>query len=345
MQLRDFDFNLPEEAIAKFPVSPRDSSRLLYVSDKSISHQHFIDLPSLLDSGDLIIMNDTKVIPARLFGLRGDVKIEVMIIKLLQDGLVQVLARPAKRCKIGDTITFAIGFEAKVTHKDDDGTLFLDFAVSHGTSLLDELYRYGSLPLPPYLNREAIDEDQEYYQTTYAREPGSVAAPTAGLHFTDRVFSLLKDRGVNLGTLTLHVGAGTFLPVKTESIQDHRMHAEWFTLPSETVDLIHSTKQAGRKVIAVGTTTLRCLESVAKKYGQIQPCAEETDIFITPGFPFKVVDRLLTNFHLPKSTLFMLVCAFAGFDEMHRAYNIAINEAYRFFSYGDACLLDRREYA
>lgn len=353
MKLSDFDFHLPEDLIALRPARPRDSARLLHVKDGALEDLGVLDLPGLLQPGDLLVFNDTRVIPAALTGVRparaqgggGDVEVEINLHKRDGEADWRAFARPAKRLKQGDAITFKGALTATVTEKGEGGEIALTFDRS-GPELDKAIVAAGAPPLPPYIasKRAADAADLEDYQTVYADpdKAGSVAAPTAGLHFTDRLFEQLDARGVERAWVTLHVGAGTFLPVKTENVADHQMHAEWYQVSKETAAAINATREAGGRIIAVGTTSLRTLESAADPDGAIRSEARETDIFITPGYRFRAVDALMTNFHLPKSTLFMLVSALAGFEEMHAAYAHAIRERYRFFSYGDSSLLWRK---
>lgn len=344
MKVDLFDFELPPCFIADRPVSPRDSARLLDLTGAGFADRIVRDLPEMLQPGDLLIGNNTKVIPARLDGLRGEVKIEVTLHMRAGDSAWFAFARPGKRLKEGSRIDFADDFFAEVTEKRDGGEILLRFNCG-GEELFQSLEKYGRMPLPPYIPRgedEAQNaSDRSDYQTIFAKHEGAVAAPTAGLHFTPELFSALEARGVGFETVTLHVGAGTFLPVKVDDTEDHKMHAEWGTVSQKVVDRINATGIAGGRIVAVGTTSLRLLESASIAPGVIHPFAGETDIFITPGYQFKIVDLLLTNFHLPRSTLFMLVSAFAGLDRMHAAYEHAKKQNYRFYSYGDACLLKR----
>jgi S-adenosylmethionine:tRNA ribosyltransferase-isomerase len=344
MKVDLFDFELPPRFIADRPASPRDSARLLDLTSDAFADRIVRDLPELLLPGDLLIGNNTKVIPARLDGLRGEVKIEVTLHMRAGDNAWFAFAKPGKRLKEGSRIDFAGDFSAEVIEKRDGGEILLHFNCG-GEQLFQALEKYGRMPLPPYIPRKCDDEltasDHENYQTVFAKEEGAVAAPTAGLHFTPELFSALEKRGVGFETVTLHVGAGTFLPVKVDNTEDHKMHAEWGTVSQAIVDKINATRLAGGRIVAIGTTSLRLLESASTAPGMIHPFAGETDIFITPGYQFKMVDLLLTNFHLPRSTLFMLVSAFAGLDRMHAAYEHAKKQNYRFYSYGDACLLKR----
>ncbi|MCU0858261.1 MAG: tRNA preQ1(34) S-adenosylmethionine ribosyltransferase-isomerase QueA [Pontiellaceae bacterium] len=346
MKVDLFDFDLPRGFIADCPASPRDSARLLDLTGTGFSDRIVRDLPGLLRPGDLLIGNNTKVIPARLDGLRGAVKIEATLHMRTADNEWFAFVKPGKRLKAGSRIDFAPGFFAEVTEKRDGGDIRLRFNCG-GESLFQWLETCGRMPLPPYISRrndaEENASDRRNYQTIFAQHEGAVAAPTAGLHFTTELFQALEKRGIAFETVTLHVGAGTFLPVKADDTEDHIMHAEWGTVSQKTVDRINATRIAGGRIVAIGTTSLRLLESAATAPGVIHPFTGETDIFITPGYPFKMVDLLMTNFHLPRSTLFMLVSAFAGLDRMHAAYDHAKKENYRFYSYGDACLLKKRD--
>lgn len=347
----DFDFLLPPASIAAHPARPRDSARLLVVGPDGRADHSVRDLPALLRPGDLMVCNDTKVIPARLIGQRGAVRIEATLHKPLAgpDPVAGAdtwlaFARPGKRLRLGDRIAFARDFEAEVLEKRAGGEVALRFDRT-GADLLAALHRYGAMPLPPYIPRPEGAEagDAEDYQTLFARQEGAVAAPTAGLHFTPELMAALAARGVETATVTLHVGAGTFLPVKTEDPRAHVMHTEYGEIPAATARRVAAAQRDGRRILAVGTTALRLLEGVAKLKGRVEPFAGEIDLFILPGFAFSVVDLLMTNFHLPRSTLFMLVCAFAGTNRMRDAYAHAVAAGYRFYSYGDACLLQRAE--
>lgn len=341
-----FDYELPPSRIASHPVTPRDSARMLDLTGSGQVDRLVRDLPEVLRPGDLLVGNNTKVIPARLDGLRDEVRIEVTLHRQISDSEWLGFARPGKRLKVGHRIDFAPGFLADVTEKRDGGEVGLRFNCG-GVELIQALERHGRMPLPPYIRRERAAEgdhqaDRHDYQTIYARHEGAVAAPTAGLHFTPRLLERLEEKGVGFSTVTLHVGAGTFLPVKVEDTDDHVMHTEWGTIDDQTAAHIMATRRAGGRIIAIGTTSLRVLESAARAPGTITGWTGETDLFITPGYRFKIIDLLLTNFHLPRSTLFMLVCAVAGIDRMKAAYAHAIEQGYRFYSYGDACLLDAR---
>lgn len=348
MRVDLFDFELPDELIAQRPVSPRDTARLLDVAPGGLQDYSVRDLPTLLRRGDLLVFNDTKVIPARLKGVRPggsgrqDVAIEALLIRDLGNGHWLCFGRPIKRLKRGDIIAFAGGLGARVDILNADGSVVLAFDRS-GPEFLAAIETSGAVPLPPYIRDGIADaRDRTDYQTLFARIDGSVAAPTAGLHFTPALMSALADAGVDTASVTLHVGAGTFQPVRVEDTDQHRMHAEWGEVPEVTAQAIERTRQAGGRVVSIGTTALRLLESVARGHdGAMRAWSGETDIFITPGFRFRAVDLLLTNFHLPRSTLFMLVAAFAGLERMKAAYAHAVAHRYRFYSYGDCCLLHR----
>ncbi len=340
MKTADFDFDLPQDRIAQHPVSPRDAAKLLVVG-RELQDRHVRDLPQFLRSGDLVVVNDTKVLPARLLGRRGEAKIDVTLIKRLSDLDWRAFAKPAKKLKPEDTVDFGPDLRAVVTDKGEGGEVGLRF---HGpaSSFAARLHRIGRMPLPPYIKRLDSDpgfEDQTSYQTLFASKEGAVAAPTAGLHFTPDLRTALQGNGINFSMVTLHVGAGTFLPVKADDPKDHKMHSEWGEVSEATAQAIETTRQKGGRVVAIGTTALRILESAVDPEGRVLPFQGETDIFILPGYRFKAVDVLMTNFHLPRSTLFMLVSAFAGLERMQAAYAHAIASDYRFFSYGDACLL------
>lgn len=340
MRTTDFDFYLPDELIAQFPATERTASKLLKLDGKTgqLSDEKFIDLPQFIAPGDLLVFNNTKVIKARLAGAKATGgQIEALIERVIDTHHALAHIKSSRSPKPGSKLLFANAFEAEVIERQDD--LFL-LKIHSETDLLDLLDQYGSLPLPPYITHTADSHDDERYQTVFAKQPGAVAAPTAGLHFDDAILERLKLHGVNFAYVTLHVGAGTFQPVRVDDIREHKMHTELYSVPSETVALIQATKAQGKKVTAIGTTALRALESAARS-GELMAGAGETDIFITPGYQFKVVERLLTNFHLPKSTLLMLVSAFAGLTHIQQAYQHAIAQKYRFFSYGDAMLIER----
>jgi S-adenosylmethionine:tRNA ribosyltransferase-isomerase len=339
-RLDSYDFPLPRELVAAHPVEPRDAARLLHVGE-TLTDRAMLDLPALLEPGDLLVFNDTKVIPARLAGRRGAASVEVTLHRRLDDANWRAFAKGAKRLRAGDRLEFAPEFSAEVAAKHESGDVTLRFDRA-GAALREALDRYGIMPLPPYIRRDRTGDarDRADYQTIFAAREGAVAAPTAGLHFTERLLAALAARGIDWGTVTLHVGAGTFLPVKVDDMRLHRMHAEWGEIDAPTAAKIAAARARGGRLVAVGTTSLRLVESAATPDGTVPPFAGETDLFITPGYRFKSVDRLLTNFHLPRSTLFMLVAAFAGLDRMKAAYAHAVAQRYRFFSYGDACLLD-----
>jgi S-adenosylmethionine:tRNA ribosyltransferase-isomerase len=343
MRLDDFDFPLPRELIAGHPCEPREAARLLRIPARGgIADRHIFDLPDLLRPGDLLVCNDTKVIPARLVGKRGAATVEVTLHRDEGGGLWRAFAKGARRLRPGDRLNFAEDFAATVAEKHPEGDVTLRFDVE-GTVFHNALARHGAMPLPPYIKRTSGGDprDRADYQTMFARAEGAVAAPTAGLHFTPALIEGLSRRGIGLASLTLHVGPGTFLPVKAGDPRDHHMHAEWGVLSAAAADRIRAVRHAGGRIVAVGTTSLRLLETAAAETGEIRPFAGETRLFILPGYKFRLIDLLLTNFHLPRSTLFMLVAALAGLDRIKSAYAHAIAERYRFFSYGDACLIER----
>jgi S-adenosylmethionine:tRNA ribosyltransferase-isomerase len=343
MSIDDFDFELPRERIASHPCEPRDAARLLFIpAAGSFQDKHIADLPELLRPGDLLVFNDTKVIPARLVGRRGQAAVEVTLYRDLGGGLWRAFAKGARRLRAGDAIAFGEGFTAVVAEKHPEGDLSLRFDLPT-EAFREMLSRHGTMPLPPYIRRPRGGDprDRLDYQTIFARNEGAVAAPTAGLHFTSALLHALARRGIGWTTLTLHVGPGTFLPVKVANPRDHPMHAEWGVLSPEAADRIATVKREGGRVIAVGTTSLRLLESAAAETGEVRPFAGETRLFIMPGYRLRAIDMLLTNFHLPRSTLLMLVAALAGLDRIKTAYAHAIECGYRFFSYGDACLIER----
>lgn len=344
-----FDFELPPELIAQRPCEPRDAARLLQIGE-DLFDRHVRDLPDLLRPDDLLVVNDTRVLPARLRGRRGDVPIELTLAELdetdASGATWRAFARPARRCRPGDVVVFAsdlaaTDFGAEIVARGEGGLVTLRFDRG-GSALMAELERHGRMPLPPYIRRPAPDPaDHERCQTRFARHPGAVAAPTAGLHFTEALLARLAARGIACAALTLHVGAGTFLPVRTADARDHVMHAERYDLPEATATAVNRTRAAGGRIVAVGTTALRTLETVADRSGRLMAASGATRLFVTPGYRFKLVDLLLTNFHLPRSTLFMLVSAFAGLGRMQAAYAHARARGYRFYSYGDACLIER----
>lgn len=356
MLVSDFDFHLPEDRIALRPASPRESAKLLVVRPPEGLEDHTVgDLPSLLQPGDALVFNDTRVIPARLFGVRRrdetEVRVEAILHRRVEPNRWTAFARPGKRLKVGDRILFGqredractqATLAADVVEKGEGGELTLAFELS-GVELDLAVAAVGEMPLPPYIAAKRAEDEQDRtdYQTVYAREDGSVAAPTAGLHFTPDLLKAIAERGVSSHFVTLHVGAGTFLPVKTDVVAEHRMHAEFGVVSSETAAALNAVRAAGGRIVCVGTTSLRLLESAASEDGIIHPFADDTAIFITPGYRFRAADVLMTNFHLPRSTLFMLVSAFAGFETMKAAYAHAIETGYRFYSYGDSSLLMR----
>ncbi len=341
--LSDFDFELPPELIASRPTRERSASRLLHVAAAGRDDLAFTMLPGLLDAGDLLVFNDTRVINSRLYGNKPTGgRVELMLERIVAPDEAWMQLRASHLPRKGGRVDLPGGATATVIERD---TRFFRLRFDASMPLEDYLERHGEVPLPPYIARRPDAEDRARYQTVYARDPGAVAAPTAGLHFDQALLAHLQAHGVALAYLTLHVGAGTFQPVATEDLAQHRMHRERFSIPLATATAIARTRAAGRAVVAVGTTSLRALESVAAPDGSVEACNAETALFITPGYRFRVVDRLLTNFHLPRSTLLMLVSAFAGYDRIRAAYAHAIRERYRFFSYGDAMLLEREQAA
>ena len=343
MKTHSFHYDLPEHLIAQHPSDRRDESRLMLLDGDTgeTGHRRFSDLPGLLSPGDCLVLNNTRVIPARLIGVREDsgTAVEVLLLRRIDGDVWDTIVRPGRRIRTGHRLQFIPGrLDAEVIAVKEDGNRLIRFKYA-GTfeTILSEA---GTLPLPPYIHEQLADPER--YQTVYAKLDGSAAAPTAGLHFTPELLAELKAGGIRIAELTLHVGLGTFRPVKAERIDDHQMHAESFILPEAAVDLIEQTRAEGGRIVCVGTTTIRVLESVAAKHGRLVPMSGSTDIFIYPGFPFRIVDRLVTNFHLPESTLIMLVSAFAGHDAVMSAYREAVAEAYRFFSFGDAMLVSRR---
>ena len=343
MRMEDFEYELRRDRIASHPCEPRDAARLLFIpASGSFQDRQITDLPALLRAGDLLVFNDTKVIPARLVGRSGEASVELTLYRDLGGGLWRAFAKGARRLRAGDTIAFGDGFSAGVAEKHPEGDLSLRFDLPI-EALREALARHGSMPLPPYIKRPRGGEarDRHDYQTIFARAEGAVAAPTAGLHFTQGLLDALARRGVRWTTVTLHVGPGTFLPVKAADPRDHRMHAEWGILSAEAAEQIAATRRGGGRIVAVGTTSLRLLESAASEEGEVRPFAGETRLFILPGYRFRAIDMLLTNFHLPRSTLLMLVAALAGLDRIKSAYTHAIAAGYRFYSYGDACLIER----
>jgi S-adenosylmethionine:tRNA ribosyltransferase-isomerase len=342
MRLADFDFDLPRELIADRPAEPREAARLLQVqATGEFRDRHIADLPELLRPGDLLVFNNTKVISARLVGRRGQATVEVTLVRDLGNGNWRAFAKGARRLHPGDRIDFAADFAAEVVAKEPGGEIVLRFDMAPD-AFREALVRHGQMPLPPYIKRSAGGDprDRHDYQTIFACAEGAVAAPTAGLHFTQPLLAALAARGVDWLTVTLHVGPGTFLPVKVDDPRDHAMHSEWGEVTDGAAHRIAEARRRGGRIVACGTTSLRLLESAAAETGTVAPFAGETRLFILPGYRFRAIDLLLTNFHLPRSTLFMLVAALAGLDRIKAAYAHAVAERYRFFSYGDACLIE-----
>lgn len=343
MLLSEFDYNLPEELIAQLPADKRENSKMLVLNrhNKTIEHKHFYDIVDIIDANSLLVLNNTKVLPARLYGTKEETgaKIEIFLLKQLEGKNWETLIKPSKRVKEGTIIKVSDELSVKAINKTEEDGGWIVELIYEG-NVLDVLHRNGNIPLPPYIERKMQSEeikklDFERYQTVYAKDEGSVAAPTAGLHFIEEILEKLKNKGVEIAYVTLNVGLGTFRPVKCENILDHKMHSETFEISQETADIINRAKKSGKKIIAVGTTTVRTLETAYQKFGQIKACHEESRLFIYPPYEFKVIDNLITNFHLPKSTLLMLVSALAGKDLIFKAYEEAIKNKYRFFSYGD----------
>ena len=342
MKTSDFYYDLPKELIAQTPVEPRDSSRLLIMNRATgeLEHKHFYDIIDSLNEGDCLIANDSRVLPARIYGIKQPTgaRVEFLLLKQVENNHWETLCKPGRKATVGTEFVFGDGIlKAKVVNVKDDGNRVVEFEYSEDENIYSALDKVGKMPLPPYITEEL--QDQERYQTVYSNEIGSAAAPTAGLHFTKELMEKIKEKGVKIGYVTLHVGLGTFRPVKVDDVKNHKMHSEHYEVPQETADLINETKKNGGRVIAVGTTSCRTLESVAKEYGEVKACDGFTEIFIYPGFEFKVLDGLITNFHLPESTLIMLVSAFAGYDNTLNAYKTAVDEKYRFFSFGDAMFI------
>ena len=340
MNLLDFDYDLDETLIAQTPIEKRDTSRLMVLDKKTgeVEHKHFYDIIDYLEKGDTLVLNDTKVLPARLIGTKEETNavIEVLLLKNIEEDKWECLVKPARRIKVGTIVTFGNGLlKAECIAEKDQGIRHFNF-IYQGI-FLELLEQLGTMPLPPYIHEKL--EDQTRYQTVYAKEIGSAAAPTAGLHFTKELLEKIKEKGVNIAYITLHVGLGTFRPVSVEKIEDHTMHSEFYSMTKEVADLLTETKKNNKKIIAVGTTSVRTLETIMQKYNEFKECSGFTDIFIYPGYEFKAIDRLITNFHLPKSTLVMLVSALAGREHILNAYKIAVENRYRFFSFGDAMLI------
>ncbi|KYH36030.1 S-adenosylmethionine:tRNA ribosyltransferase-isomerase [Clostridium tepidiprofundi DSM 19306] len=340
MKVKDFDFDLPQEYIAQHPIEKRDESRLLVLDKKTgnIEHRKFKNIIEYLRDGDCLILNNTKVLPARLFGIKENTggKMEFLLLKRVSEDTWETLVKPGKRAKIGSRFVFGDGeLKAEIMGMGEDGSRIVKFEYEGiFEQVLDQL---GQMPLPPYITEQLEDKDR--YQTVYSKELGSAAAPTAGLHFTQELLKKIEEKGVKIGYVTLHVGLGTFRPVKSDTIEEHHMHSEYYEMSKETAELINRTKENGGRVIAVGTTSCRTLESIADESGNVEAKSGWTDIFIYPGYKFKVLDALITNFHLPQSTLIMLVSALAGKEKVMNAYKIAVEEKYRFFSFGDAMFI------
>ncbi len=340
MQLEDFDYDLPQELIAQVPLEKRDTSRLM-VLDKNtgeVEHKHFTDILDYMEEGDTLVLNDTKVLPARLIGVKEDTGavIEVLLLKDIEGATWECLTKPAKRVHVGTVISFGNGkLKAKCVFEGEDGIRKYDLI--YDGILLEILDELGTMPLPPYIHEKL--EDQTRYNTVYAKNIGSSAAPTAGLHFTKELLEKVKMKKVNIAYVTLHVGLGTFRPVMEDNILEHKMHTEYYEMSKETADILTKTKENHKKIIAVGTTSVRTLETIMTKYGEFKECCGNTDIFIYPGYQFKAINYLITNFHLPKSTLIMLISALAGREKVLNAYKIAVEEKYRFFSFGDSMLI------
>ena len=337
MKVEDFDYNLPEELIAQTTLKVRDSSKLLVLNKKTgeIEHKKFYDIIDYLNPGDTLVLNDTKVLPARLIGIKEETKavIEVLLLKNIENDNWECLVKPARRIKVGTIVSFGDGkLKGECIKELEEG--IRHFKLIYEGILLEVLEELGTMPLPPYIHENL--EDQTRYQTVYAKEVGSAAAPTAGLHFTDELLNKIKNKGVNIAFITLHVGLGTFRPVSVEKIEEHKMHSEYYSMSKEVAKLLNNTKKNNKKIISVGTTTTRTIETIINKYNEYKECSGWTDIFIYPGYKFKGIDNLITNFHLPKSTLIMLVSALAGRENILNAYRIAVEEKYRFFSFGDA---------
>lgn len=340
MKTDDFDYYLPEELIAQTPLKKRDSSRMLVLDKQNgnIFHKTFSDIIDYLNPGDTLVLNDTKVIPARIIGVKEETGavIELLLLKNIDDNNWECLTRPAKRVNVGTVISFGNGMlKATCSSVGEEGIRV--FSLSYDGILYEILDKLGTMPLPPYIHEKL--EDQSRYQTVYAKNIGSAAAPTAGLHFTKELLNDIKNKNVNIAYLTLHVGLGTFRPVNVEDVTKHKMHTEYYSISKETCDIINKTKESGNKIVVVGTTSVRVLETVMNRFGELKECSGVTDIFIYPGYKFKIVDNLITNFHLPKSTLVMLVSALAGKDNIMKAYHEAVLNKYRFFSFGDAMFI------
>ena len=340
MKVEDFDYYLPENLIAQTPLEKRDTSRLLVLDKKTgeIEHKHFYDIIEYLNEGDTLVLNDTKVLPARLIGEKEETKavIEILLLKNISGDDWECLVKPARRIKVGTIVTFGNGLlKAKCIKEEAEG--IRHFTLIYSGILMEILEQLGTMPLPPYIHEKLADQSR--YQTVYAKEIGSAAAPTAGLHFTKDLLEKIKEKGVNIAYITLHVGLGTFRPVSVDKVEEHKMHTEYYQMSKETAELLTKTKENHKRIISVGTTSTRTLETIMTKYNEFKECSGWTNIFIYPGYEFKAIDALITNFHLPKSTLVMLVSALAGRENILNAYKTAVNEEYRFFFFGDAMLI------
>ncbi len=340
MKVEDFDYYLPEKLIAQTPLEKRDASRLMVLDKETgkIEHKHFYDIINYLEEGDTLVLNDTKVLPARLIGEKEETKavIEILLLKNIAGDDWECLVKPARRIKVGTVVTFGMGkLKAKCIKEEPEG--IRHFTLIYNGILMEILEQLGTMPLPPYIHEKL--KDQSRYQTVYAKEIGSAAAPTAGLHFTKKLLGQLKEKGINIAYITLHVGLGTFRPVSVDKVEEHEMHSEYYQMSKETAELLNKTKENNKRIVAVGTTSTRTLETIMTKYNEFRECSGWTNIFIYPGYKFKAIDALITNFHLPKSTLVMLVSALAGRENILSAYKIAVQEEYRFFSFGDAMLI------
>lgn len=339
-EVSDYDFILPKKLIAQKPLSKRDSSRLLTVNrnEGSISTGMFPDIENYFNHGDVLVLNETRVLPARLFGkTEKNAEIEILLLKEIEENFWEIMVKPGKKTKVNSKILLEGDASCRIQNITKEGNRIAIFECEN--NFYDFIETYGKMPLPPYIERQATQQDTERYQTVYSKVPGAVAAPTAGLHFTEKLLKSLNNKGVVTAKIVLHVGAGTFKPIKTKSFLDHKMHSEYFEISKKAADIINAAKSNGKKVFAVGTTAVRTLETASDKNGLIAPCKGETDIFIYPGYKFKSVDHMITNFHLPKSSLILLVSAFSSIELIKKAYELAINEKFRFYSYGDAMLI------
>ncbi len=342
MKVSDFDYDLPKELVATFPAEPRDSARLLVLHRDTgkVEHRVFRDIVDYLKEGDVLVINDTKVIPARLYGrLETGGRVELLLVRQVEPNVWEVMAKPARKLKEGKKIAFDEDLSGRVLGYSGEGLRLVKFELNADKDFMEKLEEVGHIPLPPYIEREELPEDREKYQTVFARKEGAVAAPTAGLHFTEELLNRLREKGVLIKPVTLHVGPGTFKPVKVENVEEHKMDYETYSVPKDTAEEVNRAKEEGRRVIAVGTTVVRTLESAADPLGKVKYGEGITNLFIYPGYRFKVIDALITNFHLPRSTLLMLVAAFAGRERVLNAYREAVEKSYRFYSYGDAMFI------